>query len=142
MRSLFYAKSVSAMIASHSTRIRFWISSSNHPYEAAIKREAVSDFPFLAPTRGFEPPTYRLGGRRSAKKPERKGTFGALFSLSLSLSLTSLKSITQALFRPSRRFSSPAFLLCRLYQPDGGSISKALHFCKRYPRILFLLLVI
>ena len=65
MRSLFYAKSVSAMIASHSTRTRFWISSSNHPYEAAIKREAVSDFPFLAPTRGFEPPTYRLGGGRS-----------------------------------------------------------------------------
>ena len=53
------------MIASHSTRTRFWISSSNHPYEAAIKREAVSDFPFLAPTRGFEPPTYRLGGGRS-----------------------------------------------------------------------------
>ena len=65
MRSLFYAKSVSAMIASHSTRTRFWISSSNHPYEAAIKREAISDFPFLAPTRGFEPPTYRLGGNRS-----------------------------------------------------------------------------
>ena len=63
MRSLFYAKSVSAMIASHSTRTRFWISSSNHSYEAAIKREAVSDFPFLAPTRGFEPPTYRLGVR-------------------------------------------------------------------------------
>ena len=65
MRSLFYAKSVSAMIASHSTRTRFWISSSNHPYEAAIKREAVSDFPFLAPTRGFEPPTLRLGGECS-----------------------------------------------------------------------------
>ena len=29
------------------------------------KREAVTDFPFLAPMRGFEPPTYRLGGGRS-----------------------------------------------------------------------------
>ena len=63
MRSFFYAKSVSAMIASHSTRTCFWISSSNHPYEAAIKREAISDFPFLAPMRGFEPPTYRLGAQ-------------------------------------------------------------------------------
>ncbi len=29
------------------------------------KREAVTDFPILAPMRGFEPPTYRLGGGRS-----------------------------------------------------------------------------
>ena len=29
------------------------------------KREAVTDFPFLAPTRGFEPPTLRLGGECS-----------------------------------------------------------------------------
>ena len=41
----------------------------------------------LAPTRGFEPPTYRLGEKESLKNVERTGVFRPPFLLSLNLSL-------------------------------------------------------
>ena len=72
MRSLFYAKSVSAMTASHSSRTRFRISSSNHPYEAAIKKRSHFRLPFSGTHEGIRTSDLPLR-RRSLYPAELRG---------------------------------------------------------------------
>ena len=72
MRSLFYVKSFSAMIASHSTKTRFWISSSNHPYEAAIKKRSHFRLPFSGTHEGIRTSDLPLR-RRSLYPAELRG---------------------------------------------------------------------